>query len=87
MNIIKGALHILIINQCFPPPQSSTTAVCRGLSWRQRRTSAGPGRGVKVVLMGAAVILAFSEQQHLGRVAACRTNLGRVARQALAVTC
>lgn len=36
--------------------------------------------------MGAAVVLAFSEQQHLGRVAAGRTNPGHVARQALAVT-
>lgn len=49
-------------------------------------TSAGPGRSVEVVLMGAAVILAFPEQQHLGRVAAGRTNPGHVARQALAVT-
>lgn len=48
--------------------------------------SAGPGRGVEVVLMGAAVILAFSEQQDLGRVAARRTNSCHVARQALAVT-
>lgn len=36
--------------------------------------------------MGAAVILAFSEQQHLGRVTAGCTNPGHVARQALAVT-
>lgn len=37
--------------------------------------------------MGAAVILAFSEQQDLGWVAAGRTNPGHVAREALAVTC
>lgn len=73
MNIIKGALHILIIK-----PPCLTAPV---------RTSAGAGRGVEVVLMGAAVVLAFSEQQHLGRVTAGRTNPGRLARQALAVAC
>lgn len=47
--------------------------------------SAGAGRGVEVVLVGAAVVLTLSEQQHLGRVAARSANAGRVARQALAV--
>lgn len=59
---------------------------CVGLLWRRRPTSAGPGRGVEVVLMGAVVVLAFSEQQHLGGVAAGRADAGHVARQALTVT-
>lgn len=48
-------------------------------------TSADAGRRVEVVLMGAAVVLAFSKQQHLGRVAAGRADTVRVAGQALAV--
>lgn len=62
-------------------PQRTFTGVAAPVA-----LSAGPGAGVEVVLMGAAVILALSEQQHLGRVAAGRTHTGHVARQALAVT-
>lgn len=87
MYIIKGALHILIINPVLPFALSLTTAECVGLSWQWRRTSADPGRGVEVVLMGAAVVLAFPEQQDPGWVTARRTHPGHVACQALAVTC
>lgn len=61
--------------------------LCVGLSWQWRSTSAGPGRGVEVVLMGAAIVLAFPKQQDPGWVTAGRTHPGHVACQALAVTC
>lgn len=49
-------------------------------------TSAAARRGVEVILMGAAVILTFPKQQHLGRVPAGSTGPRCVTRQTLAVT-
>lgn len=73
--------HVSLHAQQAVCPQRAFTGVTTPVT-----LSAGPGRGVEVVLMGAAVVLAFPEQQDLGRVAAGRTNPGHVARQALAVT-
>lgn len=73
--------HVTVHTQQAVRPQRASAGATAPVA-----LSAGPGRGVEVVLMSAAVILAFSEQQDLGRVAARRTNSCHVARQALAVT-
>lgn len=81
----KNTLHGLIISPAlllFLPFTASQSAS----SYRRWRTSARAGRGVEVVLMRAAVVLALPEQQNSGRVTTRRTDPGRVAGQALAVT-
>lgn len=80
METIKGAYCILITNQERRPIDASLRRFPS-----TQLTSAGAACRIEVVLMGAAVILAFSEEQHFGRVAAGRTNPSGVTCQALSV--